>query len=469
MIEAIKARLWDSLKEKAVSLAMVYARDGRILWHKGREITGRMIADGEGFSKSCIERSLSCGGTLEKDDAFITLSGEALPGSARTLHVKSLIIQQIDSNLFLYVDSGIKDVLSDSDRDVFKVIGRLLAESIQSIKEPAGGLLGTSAAMARIRDLVVRYSLEEEPVLLRGETGVGKNHVAELIHRFSGRPGLFVSVSTPSIPEALFESEVFGHKKGAFTGAVESRKGFVAEAHHGTLFLDEVGDVPLSFQAKLLQFVESRTYRVLGDPKERIADVRIVTATNRNLEADVREKKFREDLYYRLNVLPIEIPPLREREEDIRALVLENGRLLRGKRITSGFWDVLMRHRWPGNVRELIHVLRRAGIQFEAPEIGEEVQAIIGGIRKDACPESAALMQRVREEIASGRSFWETAWERFMNRDIDRGEMKTFLEQTYIECGRSLKRLAAKLNIDEADYPRFVSALHKYDIHPKRP
>ncbi|MBI2840856.1 MAG: sigma-54-dependent Fis family transcriptional regulator [Acidobacteria bacterium] len=468
MIESIKARLWDSLKEKEVSLAMIYSCDGRILWHKGRDIAGKTVAAGEGFSKSCIERSLAHGGMLEKDNAFITVSADALPQSARTLHVKSLIIQQIDPDLFLYVDSGIRDAFAPADRDVFTVIGRLLAESIRDIKTPAGGLSGASPAMARVRDLIARYSLEEEPVLLRGETGVGKNHVAELIHRFSGRTGPFVTVCAPAIPESLFESEVFGHRRGAFTGALETREGLVETARKGTLFLDEIGDVPLTFQAKLLQLIETQRYRVLGDPVERTGDVRIVAATNRNLEDDVGAKRFRADLYFRLNVLPIEIAPLRERKEDIRALILENERLLRGKRLTDGSIAALLEHAWPGNVRELLHVLKRAGIQLECSEIGEEqIRVIVGDLGKESASGAGEIMEQVRVQIAAGRSFWETAWEQFMNRDLSRGELKAFLESGYAECGQSLKKLCTHLNIEDADYPRFVSALHKYDIHPK--
>ena len=369
MIESVKDKLWDILKQKEVSLAMLFSRDGRILWHKGREVIGKTIEDGEGFSKSSIGATIEKGGHFEKEGAFATLSGSNLPLSAMTLQVKSLIIQQVDPDLFLYIDSGVKESFTTSDRDMFRIIGELLGKTIETIKDRHVGIAGSSQAAGRLRELVLRYSLEEEPVLLIGETGVGKSYVAELIHQFSGRKGRFVIVNCPTIPENLLESEIFGHRKGAFTGADANKKGLLEEADGGTFLLDEIGEVPVTVQAKLLQLLDTRKYRVLGDTKERTADVRIIAATNRDLQEDIETKRFRQDLYYRLNVLPIKIPPLRERKEDIRSIVQENMMLLRGKSIVSGFWEAIMDHAWPGNARELIHVLKRAGIAIEEPAV----------------------------------------------------------------------------------------------------
>lgn len=470
MIESIKTRLWDFLKEKQVSLAMFYDRDGRILWHRGRKIKGKTIHDGEGFSKSCIEKTLRNGVPIEKDDVVITLSGDGLPRSARILYVKSLMIQPVSPDHFLYVDSGVRESFSISDSEVFKVMGHLLGEVIDKIKisqRDAGGISGTSNAIQTIREQVVNYSLEEEPVLLLGETGAGKNHIAELLHRFSGRKGPFTVVNTPSIPETLFESELFGHTKGAFTGAGENKKGLVEDAHGGTLFFDEIAEVPVSFQAKLLQFIETRKYRILGDSRERQADVRIVSASNRRLEEEIKAKRFREDLYYRLSVLPIEIPPLRTRKEDIRTLVKENERHLREKTIDEEFWKVVLAHDWPGNVRELIHVIKRAGIQLKGPVIGKEIETIIHH-RADRENENGPGLEHLFKAVDSGNSFWETAWKQFLDRDLSRREMRAFLERYYINSDRNLKTMSRDLNIEEKDYPRFISALHKYHIHPAR-
>jgi len=270
----------------------------------------------------------------------------------------------------------------------------------------------------------VRYSLEEDPVLLVGETGVGKSHLAGLLHRYSGRTGRLVVANVPSIPENLFESEMFGHARGAYTGASERTHGLVQEAEGGTLFLDEVSEVPTSFQSKLLAFVETRRYRVLGETQERHADVRIVAASNQDLAAEVKEKRFRSDLFYRLNVLPIAIPPLRQRPEDIRALVRHHLDLLRGKTVTDAFWTVMLRHGWPGNVRELIHVLKRAGISLPGPAIGGEIAELLGA--DDAAPAGAArdAVERSDAELRAGGCFWDTAWRSFLDREINREELR---------------------------------------------
>lgn len=469
MIESIKTKLWNLLREKEVSLAMLYDKKGRILWHRGRKIKGKMIHSGEGFSKSAIEKTIHNGAPIEQEDVIVKLSGEGLPMSARFLYVKSLIILPVVPNIFLYIDSGIKESFTHSDCEVFKVMGQLLGEMIEKIKKDQkeiGGISGTSKAIQNIRDLVVKYSLEEEPVLVLGETGVGKNHVAELIHRFSGRNGPFSVVNTPSIPETLFESEMFGHTKGAFTGANGYKKGLVEAAEGGTLFFDEIAEIPLTFQAKLLQFIDTQKYRMLGNTKEMTADVRIVAASNRCLQEEIKHKRFRQDLYFRLNVLPIEIPPLRERTGDIEAIVSEYEKYLRGKTVGPAFWEVVNNYSWPGNIRELIHLLKRAGIQLDGPVIGKEIDTIIknsGDVEEGPTTRS---MDQVRQTIENGKSFWETAWTEFLNRDISRGDIRVFLEKYYFENQKNLKAMSRSLNIEEKDYPRFISALHKYDIHP---
>ena len=471
MIEVIKSKLWRLLQEKDVSLAMLLDSGGRILWHRGRSVSGKTIESGEGFPKSAIREAISRRDALHEDDVVVTSYGDDLPQSARVLYVKSLVILPIDETFLLYVDSGSKCSFSPADREVFKVLGELLRDTLETIKrdemEP-GGITGPSEAMNRVRELVVRYSLEEDPVLRVGETGVGKSHLAGLLHRYSGRTGRLVVANVPSIPENLFESEMFGHARGAYTGASERTHGLVQEAEGGTLFLDEVSEVPTSFQSKLLAFVETRRYRVLGETQERHADVRIVAASNQDLAAEVKEKRFRSDLFYRLNVLPIAIPPLRQRPEDIRALVRHHLDLLRGKTVTDAFWTVMLRHGWPGNVRELIHVLKRAGISLPGPAIGGEIAELLGA--DDAAPAGAArdAVERSDAELRAGGCFWDTAWRSFLDREINREELRGLLGRWYAESGGSLRRLSQALNIAEGEYPRFVSALHKYDVHPAR-
>ena len=467
MIESIKAKLWDLLKEKDVSLAMLYDREGNILWHKGRKIIGKTISEGERFSKSLIRKTLDSNDVYEVDDVFVTLTDNNLPESAIFLPIKSLIIVPVDSNFFLYIDSGTRKSFSDTDREVFKVLGELLGKMIQQIErteKETGGISGISPQIQNIRKLVLKYSIELKPVLLVGETGVGKNHTAELIHRFSGRKGRFVEVSTPSIPESLFESEVFGHKRGAFTGANENKAGLIKEAEGGTIFFDEIGEIPLSFQAKLLQFIDTQKYRVLGDSSERIGDVRIIAATNRKFEEEIAEKRFRKDLFYRLNVLPLEIPPLRERREDIRFLIKENEKHLRGKRLGEEFWEAVMKHDWPGNIRELLHVLMRAGIELKGPTIGDDINDIIYNQGKQANTDSESQVDEAWKRIERGESFWDAVKGPFLNRDLNRSEVRQILNRALEICGGKYKKALDVFNIEAVEYKKFLNFLYDNDL-----
>jgi len=471
MIEPIKAKIWALLKEKDVSLAMIYNRYGDILWCKGRKITGRNIHDGEGFSKTYIKQTLDSVNTLEKEYVVIESSIHGLPESAFKLFVKSLIIQPVTDQYFLYIDSGSKDSFSKTDREIFQILGELLGEMIDMIRKNGkekGRVTGNSEEIEKIREQVLRYSLEDAPVLLLGETGVGKSHIAELIHRYSGRKGKFVTIHTPTIPDTLFESEVFGYKKGAFTDANSDKSGLVEEAEQGTLFFDEISDVPVSFQAKLLRFIETRKYLVLGEPSERQTDVRIVAATNKDLHKAIKMKEFREDLYYRLNILEIEIPPLRKRKEDIKALVLEKMELLKGKEPGNGFWEAIYNHDWPGNVRELITVLIRAGIHCNSPVSGKNIQEIIDQTHyKKSFNQQNNQMEQTWEKIESGKVFWEVVWKPFIDRDIDRDKIKAFLKDAYSKSQHSFKKMAEILNLDNKGYHSLMSLMRKYKIDPR--
>lgn len=470
MFESIKTKIWELLKEKEVSLAMLFNGEGEILWHRGREITGKTIANGKGFSKSFIEQAHLQTGTVEEENVVVTSEMVDLSRSAVFLDIKSLIIQPVGRNFFLYIDSGAKDSFSAIDREVFKVIGGLLGEMINQViknETDVGGINGSSKETGKIRALVLKYSLEEEPVLLLGETGVGKSHIAGLIHLYSGRKGKFIIVNTPAVPGSLFESELFGHKKGAFTGAGADKKGFVAEAEGGTLFLDEIAEIPFPFQAKLLRFIESKKYQMLGDPREKKADVRIIAATNQNLRQAMEQKRFREDLYFRLQVLEIEIPPLRKRPADIMELIRSNRDLLKGKRTGPGFREALESYHWPGNVRELITLLRRAGIHAGDSVTGEDVRDIIAQSHyKKKHPEENGQYEKFRDEIAGGKSFWDCVWSLFIKRELNKKQVKQFLVEGFEKHNYSLKKLSLALNIKDAEFKRFIAALHKYGIHP---
>ncbi len=237
----------------------------------------------------------------------------------------------------------------------------------------ARGLVGRSAAFQRMLELVARVGPSQASVLLLGESGTGKELVAQAVHDASPRAANpFVVVDCASLPETLFESELFGHERGAFTGANTSKPGLVEAASGGTLFLDEVGDIPLAMQVKLLRLLESGTYRRVGSNELRRTDVRVVSATHRNLKAMVTDGRFREDLYYRLNTFPIALPPLRERADDIPLLALALlDRVAPKRRLTlsAETLDMLKRHPFPGNVRELRNVLERAALLSDGQSI----------------------------------------------------------------------------------------------------
>lgn len=458
------------LKEKEVSLVMICDSEGNILWHRGRKVIGSSIDEAEGFSKSAIKKLIR-----EKSDDEINespaITATNLSDSARALDLKTNIVLPIHEDLFLYIDSGTKEFFTESDTSVFKMMGKLLGDVIADIKKKGndtGGIIGSSDEIQKIRETVVKYSLEEEPILIMGETGVGKSYVAELIHRYSGRRGRFVVAEITSINENLFESIMFGHKKGSFTDAYADKKGLVLDAQGGTLFIDEIAEVPVSLQAKLLRFIETRKYRVLGELNEKHADVRIVAATNKNLKKAIKDGEFREDLYYRLHVLEIEIPPLRDRKEDIKAFVQElSKKYLKGKDIGNKFWDVMFTYEWPGNVRELITVLKRAGILLDSPISGDEIIKIIMDLNKTATSKIEDKAGHAWQEIEAGKDFWDCVWKPFMEREIDRDVVKQVLRKAFAAGERSFKKMNAILHIDDKDYHKFMSLMHQYRIDPR--
>jgi two-component system response regulator AtoC len=239
-----------------------------------------------------------------------------------------------------------------------------------------GELLWASAAMARVAQLVSRIAPTRSSVLVLGETGTGKELVARAIHRASPRRGkLFVPINCAAIPGELLESELFGHVRGAFTGAHARRTGKFEAADGGTLFLDEIGDMPYPLQAKLLRVLQEGVVEPVGSNQRIPVDVRVVSSTHRDLEAAIREGRFREDLYYRLNVFRIELPPLRERPEDVALLARsflakfcrELGRPIPA--LSDEAVRLLEGHRWPGNVRELRNLMERAAVLADGPTI----------------------------------------------------------------------------------------------------
>jgi formate hydrogenlyase transcriptional activator len=251
-------------------------------------------------------------------------------------------------------------------------------------------IVGNSAALQRVLGLVRIVAPTDATVLINGETGTGKELIAEAIHKCSNRSnGPFVKVNCAAIPAGLLESELFGHERGAFTGAVARTIGRFERANRGTLFLDEIGDLPLELQAKILRVLQERQFERLGSGTTIQTDVRVVCATHQNLVEMVDKREFRADLFYRLSVFPIELPPLRERPEDIRLLVrhfaMDYARRMR-KPITAiaeQFMEALAHHSWPGNVRELQNLIERSVILSKG-------HVLTGSLSDQTCAQKAS-------------------------------------------------------------------------------
>jgi two-component system, NtrC family, response regulator PilR len=296
-------------------------------------------------------------------------------------------------------------------------------------------LIGHSAVMQQMRDMIVRVARSQAPVHIFGESGTGKELVARLIHESGARQeGPFVAVNCGAIPTELMESELFGHKRGSFTGAIADKKGLVQSAEGGTLFLDEVADLPLHMQVKLLRVVQEKTVRPIGEAREETVDVRILSATHKNLAELVEEGRFREDLFYRINVIEMRVPALRERTEDIPEIAdsilarLTRRMRMDCVRIGEDALQTLRSYPFPGNVRELENVLERALTLSTTGSITSEHIKLRSTARPAAEPASPAV------SVDSGGALGEQLV------DIERNAIVKALEQT-----RYNKTAAAKL------------------------
>ena len=268
------------------------------------------------------------------------------------------------------IDVTVRNAL---DQSRLKDENRSLKQALESRYQ----LIGDSPALRQVMDAVRRAAPTNATVLIQGESGVGKELVARMIHRNSLRSReRFVQVNCAAIPDDLIESELFGHEKGSFTGATEKQIGKFEQADRGTIFLDEIGDMSLKTQAKVLRVLQEGEVERLGSAKTIKVDVRVIAATNKALEEEIEQGHFREDLYFRLAVIPISVPPLRERADDIPGLVkhfadvFSREHNVRTKRVSSAALDVLRRHRWKGNIRELRNTIERLVIMTMGDEIG---------------------------------------------------------------------------------------------------
>ncbi|WP_457754778.1 sigma-54-dependent transcriptional regulator [Thermovibrio ammonificans] len=293
--------------------------------------------------------------------------------------------------------------------DELRILIRNVTDKIKlkKNKEEVPGLLGRSAAVERLKETIKKIAPYDVNVLILGESGTGKEVVARAIHQLSPRKDKpFVAINCAALPPELLESELFGYKKGAFTGATSDKKGLIEKADGGTLFLDEIGDMPLPLQAKLLRFLETKKFIPLGSTEEKSVDVRIVSATNKDLKEEIKRGNFREDLYYRLATIVVELPPLRERREDIPILVEHFAREFASKygkqvkRISSGFIEYLMSLPLEGNVRELRNIVEREVILMDGGVLGAgHSSGSLGSVASVKIPDEGVDLKKLLQEI----------------------------------------------------------------------
>lgn len=402
---------------------------GDILAEKAKNISLQGVLIHNGFLKD-VEAGTQIEVTLDLDTENVNLRGKILRKDEKNIFIKfledsSVIARTVgmyiknvasktkkcpycnslltnDTNkcencgMFLNFDNPeLVDVLNKLD--VAQVIEFMLSKNKENcgIKEEVLEMIGSSQKMKEVFRLIRKYATTDFPVLIIGESGTGKELTAKAIHERSLRNDKpYIIVDCTAIPENLLESELFGYEKGAFTGAEKMKVGRVELANGGTLFLDEIGDLPLPLQAKLLRFLETGSFTRIGGIHPIKVDVRIIAATNVDLDKAVKEGKFREDLYYRLNVLAIHLPPLREREDDIEIIAkyfLRKYSKEIGKNIkdfSPAAISALKRYSWPGNVRELLNIIRKAvvmadGEYIEIFDLDKRISSGIGGKEKE--------------------------------------------------------------------------------------
>src|SRR5712691_9598792 len=345
-------------------------------------------------------------------------------------------------------------------------------------------LIGTSDAMQPVLADIESSARSGAKVLITGETGVGKEVVARTVHQRSARQAApFVTINCAGVPDSLLESELFGHTRGSFTGAVRDNPGLLRQADGGTVFLDEVGEMSLRMQALLLRFLETGEIQTIGavTASSKI-DVRVITATNRNLLEAATAREFREDLYYRLNVFEIRVPPLRQRPSDIPVLFEYYLQWFREQHhlgplaVSEAALVRLTSYAWPGNVRELRNVVERLVLRVEGPTIEPDALPVEITSYVPAAPQEGpshpreAVSHRARidaliERLRQKESFWTCAYPAFMVRDITRDDMRLIVRFGLEQTQGSYRLLVGLFNMSATDYKRFLSFLKQHDCN----
>ncbi len=329
-------------------------------------------------------------------------------------------------------------------------------------------IVGRHPSVAQMIEDVHRVAPTEANVLLVGESGTGKELVAKAIHHLSRRrTAPFVPVDCSTLPEDLIENELFGHTRGSFTGALTLKQGLLEAAAGGTLFLDEIAGMPLPAQARLLRFLQDRHFRRLGETRERIADVRVVAATNRSPDELVAARQLRTDLYHRLNVHCIELPPLRDRGGDVEVLanhflsLLNDANGLR-KSLSVDAIRAMMSYHFPGNVRELRNIIENAYHLTEGTVIRAE--SVLGRLKNSGSLPAPARIDLIVSNMSAGKAdFWSSVREPFLNRDLSREEVRQIVEVGLRMAGGSYRKLVDYFQISQADYKRFLAFLSHHD------
>ncbi len=339
-------------------------------------------------------------------------------------------------------------------------------------------LIGVSDATRRVLEDVDCAAVTDAKVLITGESGVGKEVVAQLIHQRSHRAGAkLIAINCAGVPDSLLASELFGHVRGSFTDAYRDKQGWLEQAHRGTIFMDEVGEMSLQMQAAMLRFLENgEIQRVGSERRSAIVDVRVIAATNRRLVERVAANEFREDLFYRLNVIHIEVPPLRERPDDVPVLVdyfldlfTEVYRIDRPK-FSKDALEQLVAAPWPGNVRQLRNVLERLAVHtsrniITAADLPREVLSMIpiadGTRSASAVGANEELFKRM---VHNGESFWTAVYAPFMAHDLTRDDVRAIVREGLLRTRGGYKAVAALFNIP-ADHRRLVTFLRKHECH----
>lgn len=452
ILEVIKSsqRLWERLSKESGDLVIV----SRNIIPEPAEDTIRLIKD-----------------SPETPDVVITTDHDDPKERARLLAAgcEAVLFDHLPGEMF-------RDVLVTLIKKRHELIAKRITEKRYEGVPRLSDFVLSSPSMRTFMDVVEKVVTSDTSLLILGETGVGKERLARAIHTESRRSeGPFVAVNCGALPESLLESELFGHEEGAFTGASRSRRGWFELAHGGTAYLDEIGEMPLHLQVKMLRVLQEHVIQRMGGEKSIHVDVRVMASTNRNLAREIENGNFRQDLFYRLNVISLTIPPLRDRKEDVPMLIenyIEYFRNTIGRdvnEITSDAIEALVRYSWPGNIRELMNVVERAVLLCNEPtitlsDLPEEIGAEVGGMHS---PLQALSASQVSSTVPDE---WLSRPLREVRKEIVSEFERTYLEALLRDTGGRVGKTAERAGIEPRSLFEKMKRydLRKEDFKPKK-